>query len=189
MENRTITVSFEAPRDIQIGDVFYKVVYEENLSLREKCRMCNDEKTITVNGITEKCPHCGKNEEYLTIHNAVVRRYRVYGISDEVSSEEWKPSDNHRIKIKLYRKVGRGYSYWNSNHSLSEEYVSFLNYLNPKGEALEKNRDFWFDDYKAAVAAADYLRALELKKLDDFNALHGTRHVAEFKAVNDEKSK
>ena len=190
MENRTINITFEAPRDVRIGDVFYQVENEECISLREKCRMCNDEKKITVNGITETCPHCGKAEEFLRIHNAVVRKYRVFSISDEVPCRDWKPSTMHTIKIKLYRKVGRGFgsSYWNT-FSTREECIDFLKNLNPKNDELGTYRGQWFDDYKAAVAAADYLRSLEIKKLDEFNALHGTSHVAEFKSVNDEKSK
>ena len=189
MEKRMITVSFEAPREVRFGDVFYRVENVDHYALREKCRMCNDEKKITVNGITENCPHCGKNEELVRIHNVVVRRYRVYGVSDEVATHDWKPSTYHSIRIKLYRKVGRGYNSWTSGCEHIEEYADFLKWLNPSNDKLGTFRGDWFDDYKAAVAAADYLRTLELKKLDDFNALHGTQHVAEFKSVNDEKSK
>lgn len=50
---------YDAPRSISIGDIFYVIDTRERNDFSSPCRVCNDEKKLTVNGITFDCPVCG----------------------------------------------------------------------------------------------------------------------------------
>lgn len=194
MENKiiqTAAIKYESPRPVNIGDVFYRIEKGDFATLHSPCRVCLGAKEVTVNGITFKCPKCNDEQAVLHISQWVVRKYRINHISDTVSDTEWKPSNVHRIIFKAYRKVGHGtsYSYNHSTCTLSEDNLN--KYFNVSiDEIREAYADkYLFDDYKLAVLAADYLTALELQKVADYNALHGTSHEVHFKAEHDTKSK
>lgn len=42
---------YDAPRSISIGDIFYVIDTRERNNFSSPCRVCNDEKKLTVNGI------------------------------------------------------------------------------------------------------------------------------------------
>lgn len=186
-------INYNAPRPINIGDVFYRVEYGEGTYLKAPCRVCEGEGEITVNGITFKCPMCDSETAVLNVSRYVVRRYRVYGIFDEVSTYEWKPSTTHQVKFKMYRKVGHGYVGWFGSDGGSLEVSDYdikrlLNKTYDPNLCASLQADAIFDDYKLACKFADAANAAELKRVADYNAEHGTKHVVTFNVENDPKS-
>lgn len=182
--NYQTTINYEAPRPIKIGDVFYHLQEVDTVNLQAKCKMCDDTHTITVNGITARCPYCGNTSELLRVVNPVVRRYRVYSITDKVDTSEWKQSENHQISIALYRKVGHGDRYRNSGSTIVSIY--FLDHLNKREPTAA---GVWYSDYAIAVEAAEFLRGIEGAKLATFNEQHGTHHEAHFVERDDPRAK
>ena len=187
---QTQSLTYHAPREVHLGDVFYKIAASEHNTFHEPCLVCKDAKELTVNGVTFKCPCCGNTSEVLTIHNFLVRRYRVYKITQEVGTLEWKPDTNVRTEFHVYRKVGHGH--WN-NSSVTTKFGEYeLMYrLNQVADLINihtVDRDI-FDDYKAALAVAKSLNAQELQKLEKYNAEHGTTYAAEFRQEHDRPSK
>lgn len=183
-------IRYKGDRAVNIGDVFYRIEPVEHFSVYEKCPMCNDTRTITVNGITEKCPHCGKNNTVLTVSNMVVKRYRVFSIRDKVSDDTWKADDTHRVTVDLYHKEGHGYFGLINREERIEDLAdtSRLNkVLNTKD--VSSYSATWFDDYKQAVIAAKQLNDAQMAKLTAFNEQHGTNHAPSFKKENDQKSR
>ena len=185
-------IRYKGDRAVNIGDVFYRIEPVEFFSVYEKCPMCNDTHTITVNGITDKCPHCGKNNTALTISNMVVKRYRVYSIRDKVSDDTWKPDDNHRVTVNLYHKDGRGFSMFGTINR--EERIEDLADTSKLNKVLNtkyyaSNSTTWFDDYKQAVIAAKQLNDAQMAELTAFNEQHGTNHAPSFTKENDPKSR
>ena len=188
-QTQTSTITYRAPREVNIGDVFYKIKRADHQTFREPCLVCKGAKELTINGITFRCPCCDNTKEVLSISGFVVQRYRVFKISDEVSSSEWKPGSYHIVRFGIYRKVGHGYQW--ATHSKIEINEDDMNrWLNlSEDDAAKYNEDrLIFDDYQLAVRAAKALTEKELKKLADYNALHGTNHKAKFETENDKKS-
>lgn len=181
--NQQTIINYEANRPVRIGDVFYKLYKADSIQLRNQCRMCGGTGKITVNEITEACPHCNKTDSLLTAHRVVVRRFRVYKISDEIGTTDWKPSNCHDIRVSLYRRVG--HATW-SGSAAAEEHISFVNKLNnPRPSDIGG----WYSDYSTAVAAAEYLTSVELAKVAEFNKVHGTNHQLVATAKHDPRSK
>ena len=77
---------YDAPRSISIGDIFYVIDTRERNDFSSPCRVCNDEKKLTVNGITFDCPVCGGQS---TTAGAVKKRARrrdknLYNLTVEI---------------------------------------------------------------------------------------------------------
>ena len=187
---RIAQIQYAAPRDFNIGDVFYRVERaSECCTFREPCKVCGGKKKITMSGVTFDCPCCNYQKEAITVHKYVVRRYRVCSIKDEVSTSEWKPSTTHTIKIELYRKVGHGYTSPYSGCGGSWLIYPKNTILNPVDITSSYDLDnAAFDDYKIAVSVADKLSEKELDRLRAYNAEYGSAHVATFKTDHDPKS-
>ncbi len=191
--NQQAVVNYTAPRPVNIGDVFYRIECAETLHFYEPCKVCGDKRELTINGVTFKCPCCNHGAQATNVDRYVVRRYRVYAIGDEVLNHEWKPSTQHTVKFKLYRKCGHGYtgygySGFNSEGGGSAELTDrdFTEKLNvPYIEGMQRNYGYstapFYDDYKLAVKVAEQYNADELRRLDEYNKEHGTAYVAEFK--------
>lgn len=191
--NQQAAINYTAPRPVNIGDVFYRIECGETLNFYEPCKVCGDKRTLTINGVTFNCPCCNHGKQATSIDRYVVRRYRVYAINDEVCSSDWKASNQHTVRFKLYRKCGRGNGWWGDNNGGNAEIVDgdFARLLNaPYSESMYGRDRTFYDDYKLAAQVADQMNAAELKKLDDFNKENGTEYVAEFKngITNDPKS-
>lgn len=183
-------VQYHAPREVNIGDVFYKIEAVDHQCFREPCLVCKGEKNLTVNGVTFKCPCCGDTRETIRICGFVVQRYRVFKITDEVGSEEWKPSTNHRVKFDLYRKVGHGYQFADRSASSFDSY-DLRRWLNLSGgdEIRAGNvGSYIFDDYQLAVETARLLTAAEVQRLKEYNDTHGSSYAPVFTTENDKKS-
>lgn len=190
-KQQTAKVYYNAPRPVNIGDVFYRISAVDFQAFREPCRVCKGKQELTVNGVTFKCPRCGNEDEAIKICGYVVRRYRVYAIEDSVSASEWKASDYHTVKFKVYRKTGKGYQTWNQGYESREIHARAFQTLNTPFADTGRLRDYdnvLYDDYKLACAVAAELTAKEVERLDVYNALHGTSHEAKFKETNDPKS-
>lgn len=190
-KQQTATIYYNAPRSVNIGDVFYGISPVDFQAFHEPCRVCEGEKKLTVNGVTFKCPCCGSEDETIKICGYVVRRYRVYAIMDEVSADEWKASHYHDVTFKIYRKTGKGRQSTWQGYERREIHARAFNNLNKpftNEGRFQAYDDALYDDYKLACAVAAELTAKEVRRLTDYNHLRGTAHEAVFKETNDPKS-
>ena len=182
-------VSYNAPRHIAIGDVFYVIRPTETTNFREPCKVCEDKHELTINGVTFRCPCCGQTNETITVYNYIVQRVRVYSITCRTSTDPWKEDTHRRVTFGVYHKEGHGYGgYFSKDFTQDIDSRDFEN-LNPD---VSKTRDFCdyaiYDDYKKAVAVADALNAAEADRLKEYNTIHGTTYQTEFKRNHDKKS-
>lgn len=187
---QTAEIYYNAPRKVDIGDVFYKIEAVDHQHFREPCIVCKGEKMLTVNDVTFKCPCCDDARETIRICGFAVRRYRVFKITDEVNNEEWKPSTVHRVKFDLYRKIGHGYQFasFSTSSFYSSDLCRWLN-LSEEDEIRANNvNSYLFDDYQLAVAVARLLTAAEVQKLEEYNGIHGSSYAPVFTTENDKKS-
>lgn len=80
---------YDAPRSISIGDIFYVIDTRERHDFSSPCRVCNDEKKLTINGITFDCPVCGGYRpretvvevQHFTVATVKLSRFTISGIS------------------------------------------------------------------------------------------------------------
>lgn len=180
-------IYYNAPRAIDIGDVFYRVESGESVCFREPCKVCDGAGTLTVKGITFKCPCCNTQQEVIVIHKYAVRRYRVYRIEQTTNTLEWKMSGSRFVKFSFYRKVGHGYMYGSEVFHLSNN--EFTTYYNRTFDGnIRHTINGIYDDYNIAVKIAAQMNAVELQRLADYNKEFGTEHEAVFKVNNDPKS-
>lgn len=194
METKLI---YDAPRSISIGDIFYVIVKREYQQFYAPCRVCNDAKQLTVNGVTFNCPVCNgyygssnRAETVAEIDHYTVMTVKVYKVAQEMSTDMWKNSALRPLCFSLYRKRGVGYNGDSDNFKVEYDSVDIENRLNK----LPENRDyhyvdsFIYDDYKIACEAADILNARAQEKLDKYNAEHGTTFAPQWKKANDPKN-
>lgn len=183
--NQTTAILYDAPRPVKIGDVFYIIEVGEGKTYNAPCRVCGGTRQLTVNGITFKCPQCDVETKVLNVHSYVVRRYRVYGVSDEVLTDTWKASDCHRVKFKLYKKTDRNYYACTTREIYSDRFL----HINPQEPSSYDPSNAIYDNYALAVAHADALTAIEVEKVAKYNEIHGTNHeLPAFKRDHDSKS-
>lgn len=189
---QNVTISFQAPRALNIGDVLYRIEPEDPQSFREPCLVCNDKKELTVNGVTFKCPCCGKTKETIVIRRYLVRKYRVYKIEQSADNSDWKLSEKRKTVLGIYRKVGKGYSTYSSEFTKRSLYeYELVNNFNVSIDKISHHNldNAIYDDYKLAVSVAEHLTSVELDKLAEYNALHGTEYNAVFsEKTHDKKS-
>ena len=185
-------IRYCAPRPFNIGDVVYFIEAADFQVFRSPCNVCEGTKKITVNDVTFGCPCCNNEKEIIKVNSFVVRRYRLYSITDEVSNNEWKASTFHRLTFVFYRKTGHGYSYYSSNHSTKKLVESELNncYNIPFDEKSSEYNvtRYFYDDYKLAVSMAECMTKKQLEKLRAYNDENGTKYIASFSTENDKKS-
>lgn len=187
---QNLTITYKSPREIKIGDVFYKLKRTDFQHFREPCRVCGDKRDLTINGVTFKCPCCGSAEEIIKICGYIVQRYRVYKIADEVRNDEWKPSHQHRIQFGIYRKMGHGYMCASHSESSFGEYdlEHFFNVSEADKISPYNAEQYLFDDYALAVKMAQILTDAQVQKLEEYNAVHGSNYKAVFTEEHDRKS-
>lgn len=185
---QTATITYTAPRAVNIGDVFYRVERGESVHFREPCRVCGDKRELTVNGVTFRCPCCNNEKTTISIAAYFVRRYRVNKIKEVALDNYWKLGDRY-VYFRFYRKIGGGYGSWGDNGGAfemrSDDFVRAYNA--PYDEARDSCVGV-YDDYKTALSIAEQMTARELKRLQEYNEKFGSAHVAEFKGEHDPKS-
>lgn len=188
-QTQSAVFNYTAPRAVRIGDVFYRIESGESVYFREPCRVCGGTGQLTVRGVTFKCPCCDTQKEVISTHKYVVRRYRVYKITQAAGTSEWKPCDYKDVTFSLYRKVGHGFCvYGGGGHIEFSDRKFAQNYNLPLNGDIARGERGIYDDYNLAVKIADQMNALELKRLAEYNKEYGTAHEATFKAKNDPKS-
>lgn len=178
-------IDYTAPRAVNIGDVFYMIAQGATKQFYEPCKVCNDTGTVTVNGVTFTCPCCNRGAQAIFVQQHIVHRYRVYRISDEVSSSEWKADENHTVKFGLYRKVGLG---WGDHRSIELWASDFQQRLNVPCDDNPINEYGIYDNYKLAVSVAERMNEIELERLKAYNDEHGTNYAVDFTPKHDPKS-
>ena len=179
--------------DIKIGDVFYRIETTDFRHFYRKCRVCEGNKTLTINGVTFACPMCQKESEVLRVNGFFVRRYRVYAITEYTNDNDWKADDWRAVKYKLYHKSGRGYSVYNNNHKtieVSEEYFTSASRLNNPEVHEHVCLDYRiYSDYKLAVEVAEKLNQMQVDKVRAYNEENNTDYeLPVFKIEHDKKS-
>lgn len=183
----TTTITYTAPRAVNIGDVFYRVERGTPQYFHEPCRVCGDKRELTINGVTFKCPCCNMEKTTINIAPYIVRRYRVNVIKEEALDHEWKTGDRY-VHFELYRKVGHGYNPYNGGGSFRIRADEFAyRYNAPYDETQDENNGI-YDNYKLAVSIAEQMTARELRRLQEYNEKFGSIHVADFKVEHDPKS-
>lgn len=103
----TNTIAYNAPRKIEIGDVFYYIQEGETKMIRQICPVCEGKGKLTVNGVTFACPKCKDAPKIMNIKHFVVRAYKVFSIAEEISTDAWNTNGKsvvHKINVKLFRK-------------------------------------------------------------------------------------
>lgn len=194
LAHQTAIVEYDAPCAFDMDEVFYRIELAKTEYLRDRCVVCEDKKSLTVNGVTFKCPCCESASVNTQIHAYAVRRYRVCGIFEEKQSQDWKPETRSRVKVKLYRKVGRGHITWynDSQGGTWEIYPvdARLNvpYYDDMPTANHALINFVYSDYALACRVADALTEREIAYLAKINAERGTNYTVEFKQYHDQKS-
>lgn len=196
---------YVAPRSVKIGDIFYLIRCDETQRFSSPCRVCNDEKKLTINGVTFDCPVCGgyrSREIIAEVQNFTVMRTRVFKIEQEISIEKWDYTPSDFLKFNLYRKRGLGYHGDGRNFTASfdsQHLIRKLNRLPALSVDCEKeereiehelsrgHETYIFDDYAIARNAADIFNRWSLDRLNKYNAEHGTNFAPAFKQANDPK--
>ena len=197
------TLFYGSPRSIKIGDIFYVIDTRERNDFSSPCRVCNDEKKLTVNGITFDCPVCGgyrSRETVVSVQHFTVATVKVYVIKQEVSTDYWAIQYYRDLHFRVFRKRGHGYNGDGNNFTrdfTSNDIKDNLNVL-PDEEFLQiysqdryfaRNCErFIFDDYKLACRAAEILNESELARLNKYNAEHGTSFAPIWGKTNDPKN-
>lgn len=196
-------IFYDAPRSISIGDIFYVIDARERNDFSSPCRVCNDEKKLTVNGITFDCPVCGgyrSRETVVSVQHFTVATVKVYVIKQEVSTDYWTIQNYRDLHFRVFRKRGHGYNGDGNNFTRDFTSNNIKNNLNtlPDEKFLQKySQDgyfarncehFIFDDYKLACRAAEILNESELARLNKYNAEHGTSFAPIWDKTNDPKN-
>lgn len=193
---------YKAPRAIKIGDIFYVIQNRERNDFSSPCRVCNDEKKITKNGITFDCPVCNgyrSRETLVSVVHFTVATVKVYEVRQRVSTDYWTLPNYDDLHFSVFRKRGHGYDGDGDNFKRDYFASAIANGLNelPDEEFLQRySQDeyfarscdrFIYDDYKLACEAADILNAREQEKLDTYNSEHGTSFAPQWRKTNDPK--
>lgn len=189
-QQQTATITYSAPRPVNIGDVFYRVECGELRHFREPCRVCGDKRELTVKGVTFRCPCCDTEKTTISVAPYIVRRYRVNVIKEAALDYEWKLGDRY-VYFRFYRKVGHGYAdgyYSNNGGSFEMRSDDFNRNYNLPYDGKFETCNGVYDNYKLALQVAEQYTARELKRLQEYNEKFGTSHVATFKIEHDPKS-
>ena len=106
---------YDSPRQISIGDIFYVIMERERETFTSPCRVCNNAKKLTINGVTFNCPVCNgysydhRSETVADINHYTVMTVKVYKVEQEMSTDTWKGSAVNNLNFSVYRKRGLGY--------------------------------------------------------------------------------
>ena len=196
-------IFYDAPRAISIGDIFYVIDARERNDFSSPCRVCNDEKKLTVNGITFDCPVCGgyrSRETVVSVQHFTVATVKVYVIKQEVSTDYWAIQNYRDLQFRVFRKRGHGYN--GDGNNFTRDFTSndiknnlnvlpdekFLQIYSQDGYFTRNCERFIFDDYKLACRAAKILNESELARLNKYNAEHGTSFAPIWNKTNDPKN-
>lgn len=197
------TLFYGSPRSIKIGDIFYVIDTRERRDFSSPCRVCNDEKKLTINGITFDCPVCGgyrPRETVVEVQHFTVATVKVYVIKQEVSTDYWAIQNYRDLQFRVFRKRGHGYNGDGNNFTRDFTSNDIKNNLNklPNEEFLQiysqdryfaRNCEhFIFDDYKLACRAAEILNNAETERLNKYNSEHGTSFAPIWVKTNDPKN-
>ena len=195
-QTKTTELYYDAQRSVKMGDIFYVIDSREEEYFSAPCRVCNDTKKLTVNGVTFACPVCGgyhSRETIASIKHYTVATVRVYEISQSGSTDFWQLKFPRDLDFRVYRKRGHGYSgdHDNFTRSYSTHSLKRLNGLPDKNEIDYYTNNFEkliFDDYQVACTAAEILNTAALERLNEYNATHNTAFAPSFKKDNDPKN-
>ena len=191
-------INYDLPRKIEIGNVFYTIEETCNSRYYEKCKICDDKGTVTLKGITFKCPYCDsyeyRRESVFSIKRYKVTRWRIFSISQICTTDYWKVPTERNLEIGLYTKKDRCCG---NRRTQKTNFYKLKNYLNLPFEKFEEVRNgfynreidyFIYDDYKLVCLVADKLNEVEEEKVVRHNQEFGTTYELPPKPKYDPKS-
>lgn len=209
--DQTIHIRHEYPIDINLGDIFYMIEAASSKNFYEPCHVCDGTGSLTVKGVTFRCPCCEKQSVRFNVHEYVVRKYRVSKLTVRINDEYWKfdPDDIKLAEFEMYNKHGHGYGCC-VRRSIPTHGVRRYG-INPDESCLERRDviyrngvateettkvepyyvidDLLYTDYKQACAMAAKFNDMERARVEAYNAEHGTNfEFPEFKYKNDSKN-
>lgn len=183
----------EIRREVNIGDVFYRVEATDTKFYHRVCRVCDGKKEVTVNGITFKCPVCYQEQQVLRVHGYFVRRYRVFSIEHYINDSDWKyEGEKPNVRYTLYHKSGKGYYGYGHTHktfkaSPSEFSGAYFNCPTPNHSSITC---CLYSDYKLAVDVANRLTQEQVDVVRAYNEANNTDYeLPVFEIEHDKKSK
>lgn len=144
-----------------MNDSIYVIERTDSKSFYKKCRVCNGERYLTVNGIRFGCPCCEHEEETLFINHYEVQRYRVNVIKAESHNAK-------NLEVKFYM------------HSMIQTQKR-LDLENLNKDTTNASLDFdvegdQYTDYNLAVKCMTAANERELQKLVEYNKANGTTY-------------
>lgn len=189
---QTAIINYDSPCAFYMDDVYYRIERASDLYFRDDCRVCAGTKSLTVNGVTFKCPCCEKESVSVTVKSYAARRYRICKISEEKDNYEWKPASTSHTKIKAYRKVGHGHNMgildsYGGTWEFSPSSIILNEPYNPEWSD-DDIKKLLYSDYALACKVADALTEREIARLAEINAERGTNFEAVFKKKHDPRS-
>lgn len=182
------TINYNSPFSVNIGDVFYRVEVDGSEWFKSPCPVCEGTGSLTVNGYNFKCPCCDQQEKAFSVHNYVVKKYKVFCISQECRTDTWKTPSERRTSFELFRKTDRSMyatatkRFFDSDLSAADP--SIENIVQYPGR-LDRTI---YTDYRLAKETAQVLNNKEKEALGEYNASHGTSFdFPEFATKDDKK--
>ena len=150
----------------------------------EKCPVCEGEHKITIKGYTADCPFCNGvrtlTNNSVTVKKYVLREYYVYEL--RLTGPEYiSQIKNGKPDIRTYKAFTR----WSNGYDgvKERELPLYKNKIDPEPSLFSKTvapADYVFTEKKRAEKALVLLVEAEKKKLESFNAEHGTSHAYPF---------
>lgn len=163
-------IFYDAPRTISIGDIFYVIDTRERNDFSSPCRVCNDEKKLTINGITFDCPVCGgyrSRETVVSVQHFTVATVKVYVIKQEVSTDYWAIQYYRDLHFRVFRKRGHGYN---------GDGKRIVHIVNEKGKTATLTQNNVCDAYEVAMGR----KIRTAQGLADIKQLKNILHVIYF---------
>ena len=111
-KQQTATVVYNAPRPVNIGDVFYMIAQGETKQFYEPCKACNDTHSVTVNGVTFGCPCCNNTSSTDTAYTAYRTKSKV------ANGKRAKITTSNLVYIEKLDSVGATAGTPNCGHAI-----------------------------------------------------------------------
>lgn len=149
------------------------------VAFSSKCPVCNDNKSITVNGYTIECSYCKGNKNHaieLRVYDYVVHEYIINEVSIVGSTykRDYKAKPVCSARFKGFYKCG------NDNRAIKSMDFDSLSFREVKLDGLEFHCDLSgkgvFLSKEDAVEFAKELHQKQKELLTEFNQIHETDH-------------
>ncbi len=168
---QSISIPYECNESIDMNDSIYVIERTDSKSFYKKCRVCNGERYLTVNGVRFGCPCCEHEEETLFVNHYEVQHYRVNEINVESHNAK-------NLEVKFYMKSGLDSCISEDISRISKR----LDLENLNKDTANASLDYdvegdQYTDYNLAVKCMTVANERELQKLVEYNKANGTSYA------------